>query len=193
MSMVGYPVCTATGSARKCRLPSAVAARVPTGALSPTSLPTSARVAVLAVALVAGCASGPPKPTVVGGTVQAAANVNPSVSKRPSPLLVRIYELKSGTAFGSADFVSLYQGDQAVLGSEMVSRDEFVLNPGDSRKFQKLAAPETHFIGVFAAYRDLDRAKWRSLVAVQPNQTQAILIRADELAITATAVPPAGR
>ncbi len=161
--------------------------------MSMVGYPVDVAAVVLTVAFVAGCASGPPKPTVVNGTVQAAANVNPSISKRPSPLLVRIYELKSGAAFGNADFVSLYQGDQAVLGSEMVSRDEFVLNPGDSRPIQKLAAPETRFIGVFAAYRDLDRAKWRSLIAVQPNQTQRILIRADELAITATAVPPAAR
>ena len=83
----------------------------------------------LVAVLIASCASAP-TPTEITGVVQASATVNPSVSKRPSPLLVRVYELKSATAFNSADFVSLYQRDQTELGAEMVSREEFMLNPG---------------------------------------------------------------
>jgi type VI secretion system protein VasD len=137
-----------------------------------------------AAVLVAACASGP-KPTEFTATVQASANVNPSVSKRPSPVLVRVYELKAATAFNNADFVSLYQGDQAVLGAEMVGRDEFILNPGDTKPLTKVAAPDTRFIGVFAAYRDLERAKWRSVVPLQLGQKQRIVISAEELSITA--------
>lgn len=176
MSMEGSPEGAATGGRRTGGRPGVARLRV------------RAVASLLTVALAAGCASGPPKPTEISGTAQAAANVNPSVSQRPSPLLVRLYELKSATAFSNADFVSLYQGDQAVLGNEMVARDEFVLKPGDTRPINKVVGPETHFLGVFAAYRDLDRAKWRSLLAVQPGQKQRILIRADELTITATAM-----
>jgi len=142
--------------------------------------------AALIALFVVGCASAP-KPTEITGVLQASANVNPSVSKRPSPLLIRVYELKSATAFNSADFVSLYQRDQAELGAEMVGREEFILNPGDSRPLNKKAAPETRFVGVLAAYRDLDRAKWRSVIAIQPGQKQRIVISAEELSITATA------
>ena len=142
--------------------------------------------AVFGAALVA-CASPPPKPTEIEGQIQASANVNPSVSKRPSPLLIRIYELKTPTAFNNADFVSLYQRDQAELGADLVARDEVVLNPGESRPIKKVAAPETRYIGVFGAYRDLDHAKWRQVIAVQPNVKQTIVIRADELAISAAA------
>jgi type VI secretion system protein VasD len=139
----------------------------------------------VAALLVAGCASAP-KPTEITGLLQASANINPSVSKRASPLLVRVYELKSTTAFNSADFVSLYQRDAAELGAEMVAREEFVLNPGDSRPLTKTAAPETRFVGVLAAFRDLDHAKWRSVVAIQPGQKQRLVISAEELSVTAT-------
>ena len=142
----------------------------------------------LLVLMLASCATKPPPSTEVTGTLQAAANVNPSASKRPSPLLVRVYELKSATAFNNADFVSLYQRDQAELGTEMVGREEVILNPGDSRPMNKLTAPETRFVGVFAAYRDLDHAKWRSVVAIQPGQKQRILINAEELSISAVVV-----
>ena len=138
----------------------------------------------LAGLLVAGCASSP-KPTEFNATVQAAANVNPSVSKRPSPVLVRVYELKAATAFNNADFVSLYQSDQVVLGAEMIGRDEFILNPGDSRALSKVAAPDTRYLGVFAAYRDLERAKWRAVIPLQLGQKQRIQISAEELSITA--------
>ena len=142
----------------------------------------------LLVLMSASCATKPPPSTEVTGMLQAAANVNPSTSKRPSPLLVRVYELKSATAFNNADFVSLYQRDQAELGAEMIGREEVILNPGDSRPINKLTAPETRFVGVFAAYRDLDHAKWRSVVAIQPGQKQRILINAEELSISAVVV-----
>ncbi len=141
---------------------------------------------MLAVLAFAGCATKPLPPTEISGVVQAARNMNPSVSKRPSPLVVRVYELKTAAAFNSADFVSLYQRDQAELGADLVAREEMILNPGDSKPFAKIAAPETRFIGVFGAYRNVDRAKWRSIVAVQPNQKQRIMINADELAISVT-------
>lgn len=137
-----------------------------------------------AAALLGACASAP-KPTLVSGSLHAAADVNPSVSKRPSPLLVRVYELKSATAFNSADFLALFQRDQAELGPDLVGREEFMLNPGESRPITKTLAPETRFIGVFAAYRDLERARWRAVVAVEPGKKHKLQVRADELAISA--------
>ncbi len=144
-------------------------------------------VMVVMASVIAGCASAPPPtPTEITGMLQASAQINPSVSKRPSPLLVRVYELKSATAFNNADFVSLYQRDAAELGAEMVGREEFTVNPGDSRPLTKMGAPETRFVGVFAAFRDLDHAKWRGVVAIQPGLKQRIVISAEELSITAT-------
>lgn len=140
----------------------------------------------LLVLFTAGCGSPKPPPvTELNGSLQATADINPSVNRRPAPLLVRVYELKAATAFNKADFISLYQRDQAELGSEMVAREELMLNPGDTRAIDKVAAPETRFIGVFAAYRDLDHAQWRSVVAIQPGQKQRIAIRAEALAISA--------
>jgi type VI secretion system protein VasD len=137
-----------------------------------------------AAALLCAC-GGPPKPAQVSGTVEASNSVNPSVSKRPSPVLVRVYELKSITAFNSADFVSLYQRDQAELAADLVGRDEYMLAPGEARPFSKTVSPETRFIGVMAAYRDIERAKWRASVPVQAGKKQEILIRVDELSVSA--------
>ena len=144
-----------------------------------------------ALGAVAGCAGGPkpPKPTQVEGTIAASPGLNPSVNQRPSPLLVRIYELRSATAFNQADFMSLYQGDQATLAADLVVREEIMLQPGESRPFTRQLNPDTRFIGVIGAYRNLERATWRALVPIKPNQSQKISVRADALTLTATALP----
>jgi len=138
----------------------------------------------VALALLA-CASGPPKPAEVAGTIQASAQINPSTSKRPSPLMLRVYELKSVAVFNSADFMSLYQRDRAELGADLLAREEFVLVPGEAKTFAKTLAPDTRFLGVVAAYRDVEHAKWRSTVAVQAGQKYKLVIKADELSVDA--------
>jgi type VI secretion system protein VasD len=142
--------------------------------------------AALSVALLLlGCA-GAPKPTQVSGTIEASGQVNPSASRRPSPVLVRVYELKSVAAFNSADFMSLYQGDQATLAADLVGREEFVLSPGMSKPYAKTLSPDTRFLGVTAAFRDLEHATWRSVVAIRPGKKQQLTIRIAELSIEAS-------
>jgi type VI secretion system protein VasD len=137
------------------------------------------------VVVLAACAGPPPppKPTVVAATLQASANVNPDAHKRASPLVVRIYELKSSAAFDAADFLSLYERDQATLAAEMGAREEFTLRPGDSKPWEKTVGPEVRFIGVIAAFRDIERARWKALVPVKANLRNVVTIRADEITI----------
>ena len=148
---------------------------------------------VAAVLLVlAACASPPPppKPTEVAATLQAGAELNPDVRKRASPLVVRIYELRSSATFESADFVSLYERDQATLAAEMGSREEFVLRPGDSKTWDKTTAPDIKYIGVIGAFRDIERARWKSIVELKPNNKNIIAIRADAIAVEAKRTAP---
>ena len=77
--------------------------------------------------------SSVPKATTVNGSIEAAAGLNPSVTQRPSPLMIRIYELKSAAAFNQADFMSLYQSDQVTLGADLLAKEEMMLQPGESR------------------------------------------------------------
>lgn len=155
---------------------------------SPFGLAYAVCLASAAMLTTAGCSSAP-KPTAVNGHIEAAAGLNPSVSQRPSPLLLRIYELKSAAAFNQADFMSLYQADQAALGAELITREEVMLQPGETRPFAKKLSVETRFIGVVAAYRNLELASWRSITAVQPGRSQQITIRAEPLAVSATVSP----
>jgi type VI secretion system protein VasD len=68
----------------------------------------------------------------------------------------------------------------------MLAKEEFVLAPGETKTFAKTLAPDTRFLGVVAAYRDLEHAKWRSVVAIQPSQPQKVMVKAGELAVEAS-------
>lgn len=130
----------------------------------------------------AACSAKPilaPKPKVLTIDVLAAANLNPSASGRPSPVVVRIYELKAAAPFESADFVMLYDKDQAALGADVVARDEFVLAPRESTAIKRDLTADSKFIAVMAAFRDLERAKWRAVVPVVAGSDNALSIRLD--------------
>lgn len=140
------------------------------------------------VAWLAGCAGAPkpPPPTLVLASLQASASVNPDIHKRPSPVVVRVYELKSAAAFEAADFVSLFEKDQATLAAELVGREEFVLRPGETRPWDKTVDAQTQFIGIMAAFRDLERARWKTVVPVTPNVRNVITVRADAITVSAS-------
>jgi type VI secretion system protein VasD len=139
---------------------------------------------------IVACGSGPKaKAARLSGSIVAAPDLNPSVSDRPSPLVVRIFELRAATAFNQADFLALYQADQATLGAELLAREELVLQPGETRPYQRQLSADTRFLGVLGAYRDLERAVWRSVVPVQAGGAQRLTLRADRLALTLTIQP----
>src|SRR5262245_37702072 len=78
-------------------------------------------------------AAPPESKTKASMTLAASADTNPDSSGRPSPVVVRVYQLKTDAAFKGAEFFALYDDDQKVLGQELISRDEFVLGPSERK------------------------------------------------------------
>ena len=129
-------------------------------------------------------------PATLNATVVASAQVNPDARKRPSPVVVRVFELKTSTLFEQADFVSLFEKEQAVLGAELVSREEFVLRPGETKPLIKPLAPDTKFIGVMVAFRELERARWRAVVPVAAGKKNVMSIDLDDINVLAKRTSP---
>jgi type VI secretion system protein VasD len=109
-------------------------------------------------------AAGPSAAVKAPMTIAASADTNPDATGRPSPVVVRIYQLKTDAAFTGADFYALFDDDKRVLGPELISRDEFVLAPAEQRTIDVSVAGETRFVGAIAAFRDIRNAQWRVLV-----------------------------
>ncbi len=121
--------------------------------------------------------TAPAKPAVAEMSFVVGANVNPDRTGRPSPVIVRTYELKSATRFNSADFFAIYQRDKEILGPDLIASDEWALAPGNNRQALKNLQRDTRYVGVIAAFRDMERAQWRAATFVYPNQTTRMEIR----------------
>ena len=129
-------------------------------------------------------------PAVLNAKVVASAEVNPDARKRPSPVVVRIFELKAPTLFEQADFVSLFEKEQATLGPELISREEFVLRPGETKPLSKPLSPDTKFVGVMVAFRELERARWRAVVPVAAGKKNVVSIDLADITVQAKRTSP---
>jgi type VI secretion system protein VasD len=109
------------------------------------------------------CSSKPPKPSPTHAQIIVSNDVNPDSAGRPSPIVVRVFQLKNDGEFASSDFFAQYDKEKETLGASFLSREEYVLAPGETRKFDMPINPEARFLGVLAAYRDIRSAHWRAL------------------------------
>jgi type VI secretion system protein VasD len=110
-----------------------------------------------------GCAGGASKPTPAKAALVAASDVNPDIEGHPAPIVVRVYELKEAGAFNGADYFRLIDKEQEALGPTLVSREEYELQPGESRTWELKIPPEAHFVGAAAGFRDLPNSRWKAL------------------------------
>lgn len=149
---------------------------------------TTIRVVLVALTLsvLAGCASTP-KPATIKVSIEVDADVNPDARGRPSPIVLRYFELKTLAAFQGADFFSLFERDKETLGAELVAREELQLMPKDQRKFERKLQLDTRYIDIVAAFRDLERAQWRAAVAVPAEKVTPLTIKVDSRSVTAAA------
>lgn len=128
------------------------------------------------LSLLTACASGPPKPAVIQTIVTVASDVNPDTRGRASPIVLRLFELKNLGAFQSADFFSLLERDKEALGGELVAREEFTLAPGEKKHFERALQPDTRYVAVVAAFRDLEKSSWRASIPVRLSQSMPVSI-----------------
>ena len=123
---------------------------------------------MLAVALVVpACKTVPVKPSNVSKAkvaLSASGDVNPDASGKPSPVVVRVYQLKADSAFTGADFFALFDDEMKVLGQDLINREEYVLTPAEHRTVELVVPKTARFVGVIAAFRDIRNSQWRVVV-----------------------------
>jgi type VI secretion system protein VasD len=143
---------------------------------------------VLLLVLLSACSSAPEKPevplTIIDATITVSGQVNPDVNSRESPVVIRIFELKSIGAFNESDFYDLFENHSSALGGDLLGSEKFHLNPGDVHTLKHNASPETKFIAVIAAYRNINQAIWRDSVAITANKTTQIMVVANKLTVS---------
>lgn len=111
----------------------------------------------------ASCAAKPAKPAPTRTQLTASANVNPDASGRASPIVVRLFQLRNDGEFAAADFFALYGKEKETLAATLISREEYVLEPGETRAIELSLDPQARVIGALAAFRDIRASRWRAL------------------------------
>lgn len=119
--------------------------------------------------------SSVPDPTSVTVEIHAANNVNPDGNGQADPIVVRVYLLQKKDTFTSSEFNALYLSDKQVLASDIVSTQEFEVNPGKTVTFTTPDAQTANVVGVLAAYRDIANANWRTVVDIKPHEENAFI------------------
>jgi len=136
---------------------------------------------VLAMVATSACTS---LNTSVGGVLRldtdlklalnAEADINPDDKSRPSPLFLRLYELKSTKQFQRANFIDLFERDAEVLGADMLAKQTLKrLKPGDERIDNLVLKPETRYVGVFAEFLQYKDAKFKIIIPIAPTNVFA--------------------
>ncbi|WP_185230943.1 type VI secretion system lipoprotein TssJ [Teredinibacter franksiae] len=102
--------------------------------------------------------------------VSADSDVNPDESGKPSPVFVRLYELKDTKMLDKADFLAVYERDEEVLGKDLIAKQELKrLAPGDSREEQFVLNPETQYIALYAEFFNYKNAGYKVVVPITTN------------------------
>ena len=141
-------------------------------------------VALLVTGLVlAGCSMMDPLTEVC---INAADRLNPDASDRSSPVVVRVYELGAGDSFKEADFYELYDNPKGVLGDDLISAREIVLKPAEQWETTVNLDDRTRHLGMLGAFRDIEKADWRVLEPIDPNDGRPVDVVVDGLELKRT-------
>ena len=140
---------------------------------------------IAALAVLGGCSALSPNSdlTKLDLSLQGSDRLNPDLNDRPSPIVIRLLELKHPVAFENADFFSLYQRPKEPLSPDLVIQEELELRPGEQRDLKLFVQEGSRYVGVLAAYRDLPESSWRFVIPLEHKAQNRIELRLDERGI----------
>jgi type VI secretion system protein VasD len=128
--------------------------------------------------LLSACSALSPYSQVTKLDLQLSASdqLNPDLNGRPSPMVLRLIELKHPVSFEKADFFSLYERPNEALSPDLISSEELELRPGTHLQLKIRLQSDSRYVGVLAAYRDLPETQWRYLIQLTPARITQLLL-----------------
>lgn len=152
---------------------------------------TIRNVALLSCAalLLAGCGLIRPAGPSARVNIQSAQYLNPDMYGNASPVVVTIYQLKTPYTFKQATYQALAANSSKVLGTDLIDKNVIEVRPNSHQTVYQPLSPNTQYLGIVAAYRNIDQSKWRTTVKVVNEKGKSTVINLDleSQALTATA------
>lgn len=142
---------------------------------------THLAMAGMAAALLAACGTSPTKLSL---DINASSTLNPNSEQQPSPVVLRVYQLKTPDGFNGAGFFDLFDNDTKTLGGDLLGKREFEIAPGQQTTYNDEISPDSQYVGILAGYRDIDNATWRTTAPVKAETTNSFILRLEQLAVS---------
>ena len=92
--------------------------------------------------------------------------------------------MRSDLAFSHSDFRLLFESPVQVLGTDLLAVDEMVLVPGEARRITYEPVQGTRFMGVLAGFRQMERARWRTVVPIDCEVENTVGIELSDVTVT---------
>lgn len=136
---------------------------------------------IITLAVLAACSSPPPKeetppPPKLRVEIAAAEDANRGPDGRGRAVRVRLYELKSQGTFTTTDYFSLFDREGAALGADLIAREEVTLAPGQRLPIERPLNSAAAYLGVVAAFYDIDHSRWRDAMRLKAEQDNVLLV-----------------
>lgn len=143
---------------------------------------------LLTLLLIGGCggkkkADAAPKPTMLDLRITATKDVNANAAGKGQPVQLTLYQLAPGNSFSQADFFALQSDPATALGKELLGTETYSLAPGGAEIQMLTAATGTQFVGVVAAFQDIDGADWQALRRITTQATNQVKISVGKRAV----------
>jgi len=110
-------------------------------------------------------------------TVKAESDVNPDQIGRASPINIKLYVLSERTTYDNLGFEGAFDQARTLLSGELVSAKEYIFQPNEEKHYRIKIGEKTKFIALVAAYRNVDKAKWKLAFPVEAGKNQYQVIR----------------
>lgn len=124
-----------------------------------------------------GCSFIKPSGPAAHIHIQAAQFLNPNIHNQASPIMVTIYQLKNPYSFRQATYSTLAKNSADVLGRDLIDLSTIEVRPAEQKSIYQALSPNTQYLGIVAAYRQIDHATWRSTVKVVNAKGQQTTIQ----------------
>lgn len=121
--------------------------------------------------------------------INSSRNTNPSKFEPAQPVVIYLYELRSGTIFNQLDFFSLTENPSKQLGNDFINEDQIEIQAATQLSSRIKLSKDTRYIGIIAGFRHLNDGVWRRLLVVPTKKfshTVSLDIHLSSNTLTAT-------
>lgn len=121
--------------------------------------------------------------------LRASKQINPNNWNESSPVAVQLYQLRDNKLFEAGSFGELYNRANDILGNDLIAQQQLILQPGERYRLTQILSPDTQYIGIVAAFRDVSGNDWRTSVATIEESKSMVQIQLTGKRVLARIIP----